>query len=429
MRSSSRPSRAVAFGTACLLCAVAATALTACSGHAQVASRPAPPPPQTVAAQPGAVHPTEVLPGIVAPAQNVIISSTLAEPASAVLVQEGQTVRRGQVLAVLQTDDLRASLEAAQRSYAEAEAKTAQTQYQAQLAISQGGDQVQSARGALLQARATLAQAQSVYERDKALYAAGAIAQQDLQQQASVVANDEGAVQSAEAQLSSAIAAQRANGTETAGLQAANIAAARAAAAVARAQIDQIQTQIVRATISSPVDGIVVNRNLNPGEYPGTRQLFVLQDVSTVYAILNAAGNQTVNVPTGAPVTVTTSSLGGRTFDGRVVAVLDQAMPGSTNFTVKVALANPLHLLRSGLAVTGRIALPAVQGIAIPVTAFLDDSRTTVLVASGASSQVAQVHELAADDSTAIVSGLATGAQVVVNGQQGSPASPGSSGR
>jgi len=429
MRNMSRRHRAVAFGAACLLCAVAATALTGCARRAQVTSHPAPTPPQTIAAQPGAVHPTEVLPGIVAPSQNVIISSTLAEPALTVLVQEGQTVRRGQVLAVLETDDLRANLEAAQRSYAEAEAKIAQTQYQAQLAISQGGDQVQSARGAVLQARATLEQARSVYERDTALYAAGAIAQQDLQQQASVVTNDEGAVQSAEAQLSAAIANQRANGTQSAGLQAANVAAARAAAAAARAQIDQIQTQIARATISSPVDGIVVNRNLNPGEYPGTRQLFVLQDVATVYAILNAAGNQTVNVPTGAPVTVTASALSGRTFDGHVVAVLDQVMPGATNFTVKVALANPQHLLRSGLAVTGRIALPTVTGIAIPVTAFLDDSRTTVLVVTGASSQVAQVHELATDGTTTIVSGLATGTQVVANGQQGSPASTGSSGR
>ena len=58
------------------------------------ARRPAPtasPPPSvaTTIARTGTIHPAELLPGLIAPYQNVAIESTLAEPAIAVDVQEG----------------------------------------------------------------------------------------------------------------------------------------------------------------------------------------------------------------------------------------------------------------------------------------------------------------------------------------------------
>ena len=65
------------------------------------------------------------------------------------------------------------------------------------------------------------------------------------------------------------------------------------------------RAQISRATIVSPVDGIVVNRNLNPGEYPGARTIFVLQQVDPVFAELNASSADVFRVQRGAPVALT----------------------------------------------------------------------------------------------------------------------------
>src|SRR5271157_4032427 len=65
----------------------------------------------TAVAQQASVKPTLVIAGIIAPLQNVAISSTLAEPADTVTVNEGDSVRAGQVVAVLDTADLRAQLE------------------------------------------------------------------------------------------------------------------------------------------------------------------------------------------------------------------------------------------------------------------------------------------------------------------------------
>ena len=64
------------------------------------------------------VHPTAQLSGVVAPLQNIAISSDLQEPAASVPVNEGDVVRAGQVLVRLSTADLEAQLESAQRAAA-----------------------------------------------------------------------------------------------------------------------------------------------------------------------------------------------------------------------------------------------------------------------------------------------------------------------
>jgi multidrug efflux pump subunit AcrA (membrane-fusion protein) len=65
-----------------------------------------------VAAAPGRVAPTNVLGGIIVPFQNVAMQTTLTEPTLAVNVQAGDHVSKGQVLAVLDTRDLEATLHA-----------------------------------------------------------------------------------------------------------------------------------------------------------------------------------------------------------------------------------------------------------------------------------------------------------------------------
>ena len=387
-----------------LAAALTAIALVGCSHRQQ---RPAAPPPsvRTVAAMPGVAHPSLLLSGIVAPAQSVALSSSLAEPALAVNVQEGDRVRQGQVLAVLDTTDLRATLEYDMQNAQSNEALTAQNVYSGQQSISQGNDQVR-------QAQVTLANAQRDLARYQQLYRQGYLSQQQYQTQLTTVQNDQAA-------LASAVAAQSANGTMSQGLQAAKIAQAQAQAQASLAQADQTRASITKATIRSPVNGVVVNRNLNPGEYPGTRQIFTLQETDYVFAVLSASSSDVFAIPSGAPASVAVT---GRpvAMQGRVVAVLDQLTPGSTNFAVKVRVPNPQGSLHSGMAVTGSIALAPISGIAIPYTAFLDDNHNTVmLVQPDDTVRVANVVERGNDRRTAIVIGLASGARVVADGQAG----------
>jgi multidrug efflux pump subunit AcrA (membrane-fusion protein) len=245
------------------LLAVCLVILAGCGRNAKQAASP-PAPVHVVAAADRTVNPQLKLAGIIAPLQNVGLSTSLQEPTDVVYVNEGDVVHRGQVLAQLNTADLSASL-------VQAQAHLEQMQYQGTMALRQGNDQVRSAQAALDLAQSNLT-------RDEQLLAQGYISVQTVDTQRTNVAQ-------AQAALNQAVANAQANGTQTRGLQHANVDQAAAA-------VDQIQAEIARASITSPIDGVVVNRNLNPGEYPGTRQIFTLQEVSVVYAELNAYGTQ-----------------------------------------------------------------------------------------------------------------------------------------
>jgi hypothetical protein len=72
------------------------------------------------------------------------------------------------------------------------------------------------------------------------------------------------------------------------------------------------------------------------------------------------------------------------------------------------------------MAVQGEIALPALRGTKIPVTAFTDDGHGSVMVvASDGTVKTENVRESGDDGTTAIVTGLPDGARVITDGQSG----------
>ena len=398
---------------------------------------PSPNPVPTVAAKRTTVQASTSISGVIAPLQNVALSSSLSEPVNKVNVSEGDRVRTGQVLAVLDTADLRAQLAQAvatvqsdERSAASSQSKVAQARYTQQLTIGQSGDQTQSTRAALAAAQQTLRNDSLNLQRDRGLVASGYIAQQTVDAQQTTVNNDASAVRTAQANLQSAITNQTVTGTSSSGLQAADVSAAQADANAARAtigeaqaQVAQYRAQIAKATIVSPIDGVIVNRNLNPGEYPGARTIFTIQQLDRVYAVLNASSADTFAIPVGAHVRLAVAGNATSAYSGNVVAVLGQVTPGTTDFTVKVLVANADGRLQSGLPVTATASLPPVTGVGIPTTAFLDDTHTSVMVASDelvdVVAKTVRVRELGANATTSIVSGISVGQSVIANGQLG----------
>jgi HlyD family secretion protein len=398
-------------------------ALPACAGRSRSHRGNGPAAPQNIpvaTAAPATVKPTIQIAGIIAPYQNVSISSSLSEPTARVTVVQGDRVRAGQTLAVLDASDLQASYNADERNAISADAKAAQAKYQAQYNLGQGTNQVDSARATLVQAQAALRQAQSDLVRYQDLLKGGYISPQQVQQQATLVRNDQGQADSAVASLQTAILNAKVNGTNSQGLQASTVASAIADAQSAHAQADQVAAMLARATVVSPVDGVVVNRNLNPGEYPGSRTIFTVQQLDPVYAELNASSSQVFEITRGSKVSLAVAGVAGASYAGRVSAVLGQVQPGSTNFTVECVAGNPGERLQSGMAVTGTITLPVARGIGIPTAAFLDDSHTSVMVVtSDGTAKEQTVKEQSSDGKTSIVTGLAKGTQIVANGQLG----------
>ena len=213
---------------------LAAALLGGCSrGTAQrTRTAPSPNPIPTAAAKLSTVHGAATISGVIAPFQNVAITSSLAEPADSVSVLEGDRVRAGQVIATLDTADLRAELaqadanvESAIRTAESDDAKVAQARFTGTLDIGQGSQTVNSSRAALLSAQATLKNDTLNLERDRQLLANGYIAQQTLDAQQTLVNTDSSQVRTAQANLQSALLNEQVNGTPASGLQAANVAA------------------------------------------------------------------------------------------------------------------------------------------------------------------------------------------------------------
>ena len=155
----------------------------------------------------------------------------------------------------------------------------------------------------------------------------------------------------------------------------------------------------------------MTNRNLNPGEYPGSRTLFTIQALDTVYAQLNASSEQTVDVAIGERVAVGVHG-SRRAVVGRVAALLGQAAPGSTNFTIKVRIDDPSDTLLAGTAVDGTIDLPPVRGTRVP-RAALDADETQVGIVRDGIYHTTAVHVIAEDAGEAVVTGVAPGTSVV----------------
>ena len=394
---------------------VALCVLAGCTAHARIADQPSSPPVRTAIAKYGELSPSVTMAGIIAPLQNVGISSSLQEPASAVYVHEGQYVSAGEVLAQLDVSDLQANLVSAQRSAAEANAKVSQTNYQSTLALSQGFSDLANARSQLQQARQHLQLDQLTLVRNQALLKNGYVPQQTVDQMQTQVMTDESALRAAQAAAANAAVNVKVNGTPDQGLQASNVEASRAAASSALAQAQQLAVQIAKGTIVSPIDGVIINRNLNPGEYPGSRQIFTIQQTNWVYAMLNASSDEVFRVQPHRRATIHIGSLGNVTTTGVVEAVLGQAQPGSTNFVVKVRIPNPQHRLQSGVVVSADVPLPAVFGLVVPVAAFTDDSHTAVrTVDQNGSVHQVNVRAIADDGHRAVVSGIKSGTRVVI---------------
>ncbi len=407
-------------GSLRLFCAAFAILAAAGCAHGQSAKQAAAPFVQTSIASYGTIQPAQHLAGIIAPYQNVAIQSTLSEPADTVYVREGDPVRAGQVLAQLDTSDLQAQMQSDLATANSNHANTTHTVYQGSLSIAQGQDTVRNDEAAVRQAQQTLTNDQTNLSRDQNLLAQGYVSQQSVDAQSTLVRNDQEALNSANANLASARSTVQANGTLSGqGLQAAAVQQSRAQEDVALAQAQQVRVQIGKATIVSPIDGVVVNRNLNPGEYPGNRELFTLQQVNPIYAVLHASSEQISGIAAGAPASVTAAETNGSgRFAGRVVGVLNEINPGSTDFQVKVQLANEQQRLRPGMVVQGQIATTPVRGVRVPTTAFTDDNHDAVMtVQSGNSIKTVKVAELGSDGTTSVVNGITGGTRVVSDGQ------------
>lgn len=252
--------------------------------------------------------------GSVQPTTKVDISSELSGTVRKVYVDYNDAVTAGQVLAVLDTDKLKASADNSRAKLASAQAK-------------------------VTEAQATVTEKEREFSRKKALAEKHVSSIQDLD--------------TAQAALDRARAARD---------------SARADVGIAEADLALNETNLAKATIASPITGIVLNRNVDPGSTVATTlqasTLFTIaEDLKKMELQVDIDEADVGKVRSGQKATFSVDAYPDRKFPAviRDVRFASETVSGVVTYKGVLTIDNAELLLRPGMTATAEIRTAEIQ--------------------------------------------------------------------
>lgn len=298
-----------------------------------------------------------------------------------ILVDEGDSVKSGQTLAILDSSVLQTQIAQAK---AEVESNRAV---------------VRQRQASLAQSRATLAEANSNYERYRGLADAGAISRQELETRSTTATTAREAISVAQA----------------------NIASAEADVRISLARVQQQQTQLNQTIVRAPASGVIAEQTAQVGDVANsTQKIFSIIQNGSLELQAKVPATNLNQVKINAPVVVTSDADSRLRLQGNVREIAPLVDPQSREATVRIDLP-ATALLRPGMFASGAITIANVPGIAIPAKAVLpqsDGSAIAFVLTNGdiVRSQKITVGEVIGKSNVEIVNGLKIGDRVVVAG-------------
>ena len=352
-------SRTFVFSVAAVL-AVSLASLACSKGEAGPTTRARPAPQVVVAKVVARDVPVEVhAPVDLRALEQVDVGSKVLGYVDAVLVDRGDRVRRGQLVALVRPSDL--------------------------------PDQLAAARSVFGQTKASAVLARTKYDRANKLAPSGVVSQQELQ--------------SATAAMASAESAQ----------------------AAAQAQISGLAIRLGETRITSPIDGAIAARRLDPGALvglPGGVAIVTVVRTDRLRVFISLNEYDAAGVGLGKDAHVELDALPGRTFPGKVVRLAPSFDPLTRTLEAEVQLPNPLGELRPGMYGRGSIVLeirpkrPVVSVNAVQISS----GKKYVFVLHGAKVErrtIVAGADVDMGDALEIRSGLQVGEEVVTAGADG----------
>ncbi|WP_300709640.1 efflux RND transporter periplasmic adaptor subunit [Limnohabitans sp.] len=177
-------------------------------------------------------------------------------------------------------------------------------------------------------------------------------------------------------------------------LEQAEAEAARAQSELARAQA---RTSLYGSStgvnqqlgVRSDVSGVVVERNLNPGQEVRTDNsgapLFVVSDPRVLWVNIDAQEADAASLRLGAKVKLQVPSLAEQTFEATITAVTDQIDPNTRTIKIRAKVANPERLLKNEMLAQVHYQRQVGSNIEVPASAvFLRGNQHFVFVQSQA---------------------------------------------
>ena len=152
--------------------------------------------------------------------------------------------------------------------------------------------------------------------------------------------------------------------------------ALRANLAALEAQVEGARIALQNATVKSPMDGIISERSVQPGQtVQQGATLFTIVDLDQLYLNGAAPVGASAQIAKGQAVSIAVEGFPDRTFDGTVDRVNPIALSGTRTIPVYIMLSNEGGLLRGGMFATGQIVVAEQpDGIAVPAVAIREDA-------------------------------------------------------
>jgi len=249
--------------------------------------------------------------GTLQPTRSVDVGSELSGTLEAVLANENDKVTKGQIIARLDTSKLRDSVTKSTAAVEAAEASVAQTE-------------------------ATLGEARANLERLRR------------------VAELSGGKVPSKSELDTAEAVWR--------RAVANLASARASVSQAKATLQTDQTNIEKAVIRSPINGVVLTRKVEPGQTVAAQMttpvLYVIaEDLTKMELQVKVDEADVSTVKLGQPASFTVSAWPGRNFPATIqrVGLGSTTTDNVVTYKTVLTVANDDLALRPGMTATARI--------------------------------------------------------------------------
>src|SRR5438552_1175892 len=294
--------------------------------------------------------------GKITPLAKVEVKSKASGLVKKIYVDYGDRVKRGQMLVELDKEQLEARTEEARANLlaAQAGAESAQATYERNVVDAEGPDVP------FLKATA---------ERDRKLAADGLIA-------ASVLDDADKAYQMARNKQLSA--------KRNVSVSKADVAKAKAQVAQAQAALASAEEDLRNSTIVSPMDGLVLSRDVEVGDAVssilvlGSQATLVmtLGDMSTVYVLGKVDQADIGKVYLGHPARIVVESFKDKKFEGKVTKIspLGVEKDNVTTFEVRVSIQNPSGELKANMSANAEIILEEKHGVLlIPESAVIYD--------------------------------------------------------
>jgi HlyD family secretion protein len=332
----------------------------------------------------------------------------ISAPVRKFYVNRGDHVTQGQLVAELESGDLRAAAAESTGQLAQAEANYRTT---AGAAVP---EEVSKAQADVQAAKQAADAAQKLLDNREKLLREGALARKLV---------DDAQVAYAQAKSTYETAQSHLKALQSVGKQE-QIKGAEAQVEAAKGHQQSAQAQVGYAQIHSPIAGVISDRPVYPGEMANAgAPLFTVMDISSVSAHANIPQTEAAHLKVGNAATITQT---GTTVEvaGRVTMVSPAVDPNSTTVQVWVAAANPGERLKPGASVrVSIVAATLPKAVVVPATAILPatDGGTSVIVAGSDSVAHEKKVEIGIrePDKVQILSGVKPGDQVVTVGGVG----------